>query len=37
VIALIADKTESDQELSDTTRAVKMLSDAFLEGGEIYA
>ncbi len=36
VIARIADKTESDQELSDTTRAVKMLIDAFLEGGEIY-
>ena len=36
VMARIADKTESDQELSDTTRAVKMLSDAFLEGGEIH-
>ncbi len=36
VIARIADKTKSDQELSDTTRAVKMLIDPFLEGGEIY-
>ena len=36
VMARIADKTESDQELNDTMKAVKMLIDAFLEGGEIY-
>ena len=35
VIARIADKAESDQELNDTMKAVKMLSDAFLEGGEM--
>ncbi|GEM_PF-2734541 len=36
VIARIADKSESDQELNDTMKSVKMLSGAFLEGGEIY-